>query len=241
MGRAVWTYLLGPIIAFLPRPWRAYCLPHTSIDWNTATVISGVLEAVLSLAALGEWYFLYFANLAEKYTQHALGPHPDFHFDWSAVREAGLFAFALHPLTWTIAYFGCEGIVRGLAALAAKHSYGIFPLAAVEFLYRKAIRPAPEAQLPLVADEITPGTDDFDFRISSCRQKPLWKHPFTIRYAGGYFEVVGQSFIAAGPRPYLYFLRRLRPGQATGGVEAYRPEDALFAPRRATDDGYSGI
>jgi|HubBroStandDraft_5_1064220.scaffolds.fasta_scaffold150320_2 hypothetical protein len=232
MGRAVWTYLLGPILAFLPRPWRARWWPHTSIEWNTATLISGVLEAVLSLAALGEWYFSYFTSLAEKFTQHTLGPHPDFHFEWGAVREAGLFAFALHPLTWTIAYCGCEGIVRAVAALAAKHSYGTLPLAAVDFFYRKVMQRAQPATLPLVADEITPGTQDFDFRISSCRQKPLWKkHPFTIRYAGAYFQVVGESFIAAGPRPYMYFLRRLRPGEDTGGVQDYRPEDTLFPAR----------
>lgn len=148
------------------------------------------------------------------------------------MREAGLFAFALHPLTWTIAYCGCEGIVRAVAALAAKHSYGTLPLAAVDILYRKVMRRAQPATLPLVADEITPGTEDFDFRISSCRQKPLWKHqPFTIRYAGAYFQVVGESFIAAGPRPYIYFLRRLRPGEATGGVQDYRPEDTLLPAR----------
>jgi len=224
----VWTYLLGPILALLPRPWRARWLPDAPIEWNAATLISGVLEAVLSLAALADWYLRYFADLAEKFAQHALGPHPDFHLDWSAVREAGLFAFALHPLTWTIAYFGCEGIVRGLAGLTAKHSYGTLPLAAVDFLYRKGLRPAPSAELPLVQDEITPGTAEFDFRIASCRQKPLWKHPFTIRYAGGYFQVVGESHIAAGPRPYMYFLRRLKPGEITGGLQDYYPEDTPF-------------
>ena len=224
----MWTYLIGPILAFLPRRLRARWWPNSPIEWKSATVPSGIVEAILSLAALGIWYIEYFAFLAHKFVAAREAPGSNFQYGWEPVRHAGLFAFALHPLTWIILYFGCEGIVRSLAALTEQHSYGILPFTAADYIYCVLVRPRPVAQLPLVRDEMTPGQGEYDLQISSCRQRPAWKYPFTIRYGGTYFQVVGESRLAAGPRPYLYQLRRLPPGEIARGLKEYDPDD-IFA------------
>ncbi len=227
----MWTYLLGPILAFLPQRLRNRWWPNSPIEWKSATVISGVAEAILSLVAFGFWYFQYFLFLAQKYVAARDAAPDTFRYGWEMVRQAGLFAFALHPLTWVIIFFACEGVVRSLAALTEQNSCGTFPLAALDYLYCLVARPRPAEELPLVRDEMTPGKGKFDLQISTCRQRPGWEYPFTIRYGGSYFQVIGESRIAAGPRPYLYQLRRLPPGEIAGGVRDYDPDDILSGVR----------
>lgn len=226
-GRILWTNFIGPILAFLPLRLRTRWWPDSPIEWKCATVVSGILEALLSLITLGFWHFAYFAFLAEKFVTARDAPGSSFRYGWEPVRQAGLFAFALHPITWTVVYFGCEGIVRALDALTEQRSYGIFPLTAADSIYYALARPRPIVELPLVCDEMTPGHGNFDLQISSCRRRPTWKYPFTIRYSGTYFQVVGESHLAAGPRPHLHQLRRLPPGEIARGLKDYDPNDIL--------------
>jgi hypothetical protein len=133
--------------------------------------------------------------------------------------------FWLNPLTWLISYFSLEGAARSVAALTTGEVYGTLPLWAVDFAMRRMHRHRSEP--PLVADEITAGDGSCDMKIASCRPKLAWKYPFTIRYAGAYFQVVASADLGAGPRPHVYSLRRLPPGEIARGLQDYRPEDVL--------------
>lgn len=62
------------------------------------------------------------------------------------------------------------------------------------------------------------------------RAKPDWQYPHTIRYSGGYFQVVSYQNFGAGPRPHVYSLRRLPQGEIAGGLKEYHPEDVLAPP-----------
>ncbi len=135
----MWTYLTGPFLAFLPRQFRERQWPNSPVDWKPATVISGILESVLSLTFLIWWYVWYFTLLSQKFIV-ARESNPNFLYGWEPVREAGMFSFALHPLTWVIVYLGIEGIVSTLAALTEQRSYGLSVLTAVDYLYRVVAR-----------------------------------------------------------------------------------------------------
>lgn len=127
------------------------------------------------------------------------------------------------------AYFGAEGIVRFYSAISSQEALGSFPLIAAGDVYRIAKRARARPELPLVRDEITPGDGTCDLRICSCRAKADWKYPFTIRYVDAYFQVVGHVDVGAGPRPYIYSLRRLPHGEIASGLKAYDPGDILVA------------
>jgi hypothetical protein len=224
----VWfaTYLLGPIFALLPRPWREKLFRTTPNRLARVATLSGIIEAVLGLVGLVVWYSIY-VTLARGAISHS----PE---GGGATERMGLFAyiwFWLNPVTWLVAYFGLEGVARLLAALSTGESYGTLPLFLIERLCRVATRRPQKPAPPLVCDEITTGDSACDMKIASCRAKTGWKHPFTIRYAGAYFQVVAGIDLGAGPRPHVYSLRRLPPGEIARGLEEYHPEDVLSAPQ----------
>jgi hypothetical protein len=216
----VWaTYILGPIFTLLPRRWREKVFQSTPVRVARAATLSGILESILALWALVAWYAVYVTLAAEAITG-------------SGNERVGLFGYVwfwMNPITWMAAYFGFEGVTRSLAALVTGEAYGILPLCAVDYLIRRRERRHTKPELPVVADEITPGDDTCDIRIASCRLRPDWKYPFAIRYGGGYFQIVASIDLGAGPRPYVYSLRRLPHGEIARGLEEYHPEDVLTA------------
>lgn len=155
----------------------------------------------------------------------------------SAALVSGLIeAIVCGYYTWTspsrtvtsfAAYFCAEGIVRLYAAISSGEGLGSFPLIGIADLLRIAKRSAARPLLPLVRDEVLPGHGSCDLKIATCRKQSEWRYPYTIRYAEAYFQVIGHIETPAGPRPYVYSLRRLPPGEIARGLKEYSPEDIL--------------
>ena len=70
--------------------------------------------------------------------------------------------------------------------------------------------------MPLVADEVTRGgkNDSWALRVASCRPKPDWIYPLTVRFADEFFQVAGES----------------PAGEAYRGVREYDPNALLREP-----------
>ena len=219
----MWTYLLGPILAFLPLRWRKAHLSRLPVRWGTAAFFSGLLEIAAFLEILIWWYSYFVTSFGQ-----ALAQSPE-QGSIPVGREGlvGLAGFAMNPVTWVVFYIGFEGLVRALGTLAGGEARGTIFLAAPYFLYKKIAKRTEAPELPLVRDEITPGDATCDIRIAASRAREGWKYPFTIRYGGGYFQVVGMKKLAAGPRPFMYSLRRLPAGEIAQGLPLYDPDDGL--------------
>jgi hypothetical protein len=219
------TYILGPLLTLLPRPWRTRVFAAAAIQAARAAAVSGILESVAALAGLIAWYSFYVTLAADAISR---SPLPG-----AGSPRIGLFGhvwFWLNPITWAVAYFGLEGVTRALAALITGEVYGTLPLAIAEYLTRIPKLRRADTERPLIADEILPGGATCDMKIASCRSKTDWKYPFTILYGGAYFQVVASLALAAGPRPYVYSLRRLPHGEVARGLKDYHPEDVLATP-----------
>ncbi len=218
------AYILGPFAALLPRRWRGRIFPSAPEQLARTAILSGILETVLALAGLVVWYSIY-VTLASHVAAHSTAPVPD-----AAAPRIGMFAyiwFWLNPITWLVAYFVLEGVVRYLAALATGEVYGMLAFYVVDSAWRHLRQPARRPEPPLVADELTRGDAACDLKIASCRSKPDWKYPFAIRYAGSYFQVIAGVDLGVGPRPHVYSLRRLPPGEVARGLKEYQPDDIL--------------
>lgn len=218
------TYILGPIFTLLPQRWRERVFQSTQGRIARAATLSGIVESVLALFAIAVWYSIY-AAMAANTAAHSGTVVPD-----EYANRVGLFGyiwFCLNPVTWIIAYFGLEGVARSLAALASGEVYGTLPLCAADYIVRRVKKHRAKPALPLVADEIISGDESCDMKIASCRNKPDWEYPFTIRYAGAYFQVIASMHLAAGPRPHVYSLHRLPVGEVARGLKEYHPEDIL--------------
>jgi len=214
------TYIAGPFVAMLPRRWRQQIWPQERTEAARAAIISGVLEATLDVVALVSWYSI-FVTMASQAISHS--PHPG-----AGSNRIGVFVYVwfwINPITWLVAYFGLEGVVRAMAALANGDVCGTLPLFLIDRLLNRGEKPGREA--PLLADEVLPGNKTSDMRVASCKAKIGWEYPFTIRYEGAYFQVVSCLQLRGGLRPYVYSLRRLPPGEIARGLKDYHPEDAL--------------
>jgi hypothetical protein len=210
----MWTYTIGPVLALLPKQWRAEGFGKVVVDWERATAVSALVEGFGALALLIVWHSVF----VTKYGG-AIGGAGD---DYGGF--VGLFLVALHPLTWVICYFGCEGVVRFLAAVVTGESYGTLPLALVAWRVDRA-RGKPRGGL--VADEVAIRMSEYDLQVASCRAKQHWKYPLTISYQERFYQVVSGEILRQGPRPHVYFLRRLPTDQIIKGLEQYDPGTVL--------------
>jgi hypothetical protein len=236
----MWTYILGPLLALLPERWRRMLFADAPVNWPRAGTISGLAEAMGCLLALIGW-FLYaiqhFVNQQMDVTIAATkgGPGEGAAFGMGA---AALITFAVHPLTWVLAYFSIEGTLRAFAAWTSDEVAGTLPLVLADRIFAGAKRRAYERRVPLVPDVATLGgeKDPWHLRVESCRPKPTWKYPLTIRFNGSYYQIArqtsgGQAGEAAEggtpQRPHVYLLRRPPAGEAYRGVAEFDPEAVL--------------
>lgn len=229
MGRS--SYFLGPLDALLPKRWRFVERATSARFIARCTMVSGIIESLAALFVLRYWYLTVLGWISNAYVEKALSKDPG----WTAytppeyVGGAGFMLVAGNPITWIILYFGLEGVVRLSAAVIAGQSFGSLPLCVMDFALALATRGRPSRDLPLVRDEILRGDASSDLRIATCQKRPEWKYPFTIRYEGVFFQVVGVNSQRNRPRPYVYSLRRLPPGEPARGLRDYHPDD-VFRP-----------
>jgi len=119
------SYTLGSFLAFLPKRWRESLPFHASVDWKPAVLLSGILECLIALIALIYWYSYSVTHWAADAVFSAIQNGAE--INPNAIGFAGLAVTFLHPLTWLIAYFGFEGIVR-LCAAFTDTTLGVLPL-----------------------------------------------------------------------------------------------------------------
>jgi hypothetical protein len=219
------AYILSPLIALLPRGWRERVLGPRRLGLVPGAIVSGVVEAVLALYGLIVWYSIYVSTVGQAVATSSV--------PGAGNSRIGMYAyilFWLNPITWIVAYFAAEGAVRAVAALSTGEICGTLPFFLIERIARRLRRP--KTNPPVIADEIQAGGKDCDMKIACCRARDEWTYPFTIRYAGAYFQIVASAYLGAGPRPYVYSLRRLPQGERAGGLKDYSP-DAILTSKQA--------
>ena len=209
------TYTIGSVLALLPERWRAARFGKLGVDWPRATAVSALLEGFVATALLLVWYSVFVTQYGGAIERAGGGDYSGF---------VALCLLALHPLTWVICYFGCEGAVRFVAAVATGESYGTLPLALIAWGMERAEGKRRRAPL---ADEVTIRTSEYDLQVASCRAKQHWKYPLTIRYQEKFYQVMSGEVLRQGLRPYVYFLRRLPANETIKGLELYDPASVL--------------
>lgn len=247
----MWTYLVGPFLALLPRRWRQALPFYAAVPWRSAGILSGLGEGIAALVALLYWYSYSVTTWVSKGLDNALSKSAPTGLTDHEVGFVALMIFATHPLTWAICLGGVEGAVR-LCAPFTDTVLGVFPLYLVERLYSKLsgrVEPLPlgtptferghvssyvgavrekmtAARLAHVPDELCTmqnGSEEV-LEIRCCRAKQDWDPPRVVRYEDRYYRLE-ESLRNQGPRPYVYKLRRLAAGVPGRSVLIYSPEE----------------
>jgi hypothetical protein len=249
----VLTYLFGPFLALLPRRWRNLLPMSSGVAWGRATVLSGFGEGAIALAALLFWYSYYMNFLVNHGLDSALAGKMGPGVTDKEIGFAALVIWAMHPLTWLLAYAGVEGAVRMVGAAFTENNLGILPLFIMDKIFLKlsgrseqstakaagysqgnlssytgAIREkAMLKRLPLVPDELffTGNGAEEILEIRACRRKPEWNPPRTVRYLDNYYRLEA-AVDGTPPRPFRYTLRKLSAGVPGRTVLIYAPEEA---------------
>jgi hypothetical protein len=247
------TYILGPILALLPKEWRK-ALPFAQrIHWSHAVALSGLAESGVALAGLAKWYSISMTTWVNRGLEVAINGRAPGVTDL-AIGGIAWFLWLNHPLTWVIGYFSVEGAVRMCAAAFSGSILGTLPLFLVDKAVRvffggsKTVQEAPgvassffgavgekilESSVPVSADEISFKKDGSEeiLEIRASRKKADWDPPRVVRFEDNYYrlEDCGKC---AGPRPFRYTLRRLSAGVMGRKVLVYQPADAVVAERR---------
>lgn len=241
----VWTYVVGPVLALLPGRWRQAIDPDRQMAWIPATILSGTVEALVSLIALIYWYSYSVAGWAQQAIYSTIKAHPQAAIREDTVGFAAMTLMAMHPLTWAIAWFVVEGIVRALGAAFVGNVNGSLPLWGLDRLVLLFRRRADAGAIggnatsfvnalrdklilsrtPVVADEICVSMDGPEelMEIHSCRPKGGWDPPRVVRYQGIYYRL--ESFAKGeAPRPFHFYLRKLTAGVPGRTVLEYLPD-----------------
>lgn len=245
----MWTYLLGPFLALLPRRLRNAVSFSKTVRWRPAAILSGLAESTSALSVLMYWYYYSMSTTLSHLSDLALsGKTAPTTTDYD-LGTAALLIWSTHPLTWAIVFFGIEGIVRACAGLTDT-VLGIFPLYFMEKVYATVFsRAEPETPYAAkfsrshvssyvgaicdkvvtvrpsnLADElrvVKNASEEF-LEIRASREKPEWTPPRVVRFEDRYYRLE-ESSRGSAPRTFIYKLRRLPKGVPGRSVLIYSP------------------
>jgi hypothetical protein len=250
----MWTYIIGPILALLPTPWRNSLPIAGHVNWGRATALSGLAESLGAIVALGYWYMYGMTWLVDRIVSAGLNGKLGENVTLKMVGGAALGIWAVHPLTLLLVYCMFEGGARFCVAAFGEENPGILPLAVVDWIFFRRSRPRnPASVRPAgsVADNARSlvnavrerillaregeQPDELSFRkeggeellhIRASRRKPDWDPPRVVRIEEAYYRLEA-SATKTGPRPFLYTLRRLSAGVPGSNVLIYSLPEVL--------------
>ena len=256
---AMFTFLLGPFLAALPKRWRQSLPMQKLIEWRTASMLSGFAEFLIGVAAMLYWYSYSVTTWVSRGLDAALAGKAGPSVNEQEVGFMAIFIFATHPLTWLIAYIAVEGSVRLVGAAFTENNLGVLPLFVADKIFLKvtgqsgpgiaqaagytetnlssyvgSIREKARVMgTAIIPDELCvtrEGADEF-LEIRACRNKPDWTPPRTVRYQDTFYRLEASSS-GSGPRPFRYRLRRLSAGVMSRTVLVYAPEEEPVVSER---------
>jgi len=251
----MWKVVPGIAFSALPRRWRAaMAIGEETVPWVLATILSGILESVFAVAGLIYWYSRSVTTWAANALDSALRNGPAAEYDPHLLGLSAFVIWCIHPLTWLLASFFIEGLVRIVGAISIEQVLPIWFLALADWCYGKFTCRAPEGGalhlpngkeqfqsllqaakgaaktigLPEVPDklvEVAFGADSI-LEIHSSRPKAEWTPPRVVRVGLLYYRLEAASE-GSRPRPFIYRLRRLAAGVPGRSVLLYEPPHAM--------------
>lgn len=248
-----WNFIIGPILALLPKPWREALPFARNVRWGPAAIVSGLAELFGAVMGLGYWYMYAMSMWVDRSVSAAMHGR----IAGATVQGIGgvaLSVWATHPLTLLLGYAFLEGAVRFCGAAFSEDILGTLPLFLVDRILLHPFRRRNPASavtgaglvsnaLSLVGavgervltrrsgevqDELCYQIEQGEEVLEICasRRKQDWIPPRTVRYENVYYRLES-STIKAGPRPFRYMLRRLSAGVPGRTVLIYSPASVL--------------
>ncbi|MGH9651309.1 MAG: hypothetical protein ACRD3I_12670, partial [Terriglobales bacterium] len=226
------SFLLSIFLSFLPRRYRIRLSVYAGMDLRNGALVSGIIEGFVCLGIFIVRYLGFIQAKVGELGERAIAKGAEGVLAAPAVQYGmgyvSMVEYLLHPLTWLVIYFALEGTVRAVAAATTEETIGTLPLHVVAWADEKFGDWRMERALgPRVADIVESiYSPDYDLRIFTCRPKRNWDRMITVSYQGQFYEVLGQQD-GKSPQPFVYRLRKSKPGRVVRAVHDYDPEEVL--------------
>ena len=98
----MWNFILGPILALLPKPWRSQLPLLKSVSWKQATMVSGIAESLAAIVGLGYWYMYEMSRWVDRTVSAAMDGKLGISVSVQEVGAMALTVWMQHPLTWAL-------------------------------------------------------------------------------------------------------------------------------------------
>lgn len=222
-------FFSGIFFSLLPKNyWRSW-RPSSTVVFVRSAIASGLLECAGSLYLLALGYF-HFLAVRTQQLEAVRRTNESTQLYWLVLLTL---EYAFHPLSLVAIGMAGEGALRSWAAFFTDEIVSSIPLrlaaAAQDWLNARQREKAIGPDIPDLFER--PQGMDYDVQIAAQRPKAGWRVSITVAVSGEFHEIVRVE-TGAGPRPFLYRLRRLPAGSVIRGMYRYEP------PSGHADEGY---
>lgn len=229
--------LASMVVSLLPKQYRGWWPLASSADFQRATILSGLVEAVGCLGFYGVRYLYFIQHRVGYYTDAAVGRGALDALGSTAVQYGmgfvSLMDYVFSPLSMLLVYFALEGGLRVLTAAVAEETYGTLPLYVVAWIFERRSRAAADRALgERMVDEVHRYVGiSYDLGVASSRPKKTWDRLITIEFEEKFYELYEEK-LGPPPRRYIYLLKSVTPGKVIRGIHHYRPDENLLEEKK---------
>ena len=225
----VWSYVLGPFLAFLPSRLRQKWFRNLNIPWRRATIISGTIQFFAGPFLLAIWE-AFITTAIGRSIATAAGLDPIQLQGSGPFQMFFLVISFVNPVTWILFYMFVEGAIRAVGAAITGEILGTLPLFLLDKMYRFIRRKTWAREASALSDLVTrdDARADWQLKIESSGAKRDWNVGRLLRYDGRYYRIEASSQ-KSGARPYVFLLCAIAAGVPSRSVILYSPETADMA------------
>lgn len=228
--------LLSVVASVVPVRYRSRMFPDWDLDVQRGAVVSALLQILGTVALLYLGYGRYVTSMVAA-TNAAVAARTGGDKFAIGVSEysigvLGFLDYLFQPPSLALFYFLVEGMIRLVAAVAAREVLPTLPLLLVALVHGRVERKAHEKALgPTVPDSVQEQPEPgIELRIECSRPKP-WTTMTTISYRDQLYEIAREAR-GSKPRAFVYLLRRAPEHKVIrGGPCVYEPEAEAHTAR----------
>jgi hypothetical protein len=217
-GFAMVEFLRAIFLSFCPESVRRRSHSLYEPQLSRIAVVTGAVQAVLSMVLLGQGFFKYFFAQNQQWGYHLVGAH-------NAVQALGLYLiiaqYLLHPISIILAYLVLEGGIRIFAALLVNELIPSLPVV----IFFKLLALTRRQKTVALRDAVDVQKRYGVIMISSAAPKDTWTGSLVLAIKGpgiqeGWYELE-RKYLGSPPRPYVYIFHPAPSAKILRGYEEY--------------------
>ena len=214
------NFFRGIFYSFLPKRYWQSWRPSSTVDFARSGTVSGLLESLACLYFLFSGY-LHFLVIRTRQLRAASDSNEGTQLYLLVVLTL---EYVVHPATLLLLFLAGEGALRAWSSFFTDEVIPSFPIRFYAFVQDRLAASKKQAEFgPELPDLFERSTGETrELRISAQKPKEGWRASIAVAVEGEFYQIARVE-TTEGPRPFIYRLRKLQPGQIIRGSYSYVP------------------